>query len=148
MPPAQGADFRIDVSLDEGATFIPIADMNAYDMTTERSAEDYPVFGAETAYSLPGARARRYSIGGFLNTTDPGQVGLRAAERDDDTVVIRVRPTGGAATGGGVGVGFTQPVKVGSFRHRATPTGFQEHGFDFLPQGDPVAITSGSGYVI
>lgn len=137
MPwPEHGDKFMLEVK--DGAAYLVVHDMNSFGKSSDRSVTKVPVFQRALPHIVASARDQSYTVSGFLNGTDPGQVKLRAHEAADTQGEIRVTFDGTN--------GFTQPVKVTSFTFDADPEGLQEHGFTLEADGD--AVIAGTGPIL
>lgn len=139
MPPLRGKLLRIYVGDDAAGPWTLVKHMNSYEKSSDSPAESTATFDDEVDLSTPSGREQSFSISGVLSSDDPGQVAVREAEAAKTPTYLRVLPDGVN--------GFIQPVLVGSFSHRASPSGFQEYGWDCTATGAGVA-TTGGGYVI
>jgi hypothetical protein len=74
-------------------TFITVADLDRYTSSNTRPASRLPVFGGP-AHNTTGERAKTFTLSGFYNDDDPGQLALRAASDTNAEVTIRVLPDG------------------------------------------------------
>jgi hypothetical protein len=140
MALAISEDFELYVRTATGPeVWTPVEDMSRFSKRNNRASTTPAVFRRGDAYVFRGKRESTYTFNGLVNTTDPGQLYLRAAEVSGDSVFIRCVPIAGS------GQGFEQEVQIGTtgwdadagsngaqeFTMEATAVGVQE------PFGDP-----------
>jgi len=140
MPTLRGDQFMLEVNSSTTATptWVVVADMNSFSRGSSRSNQTFPVFQRTVPHSITGTREQTYSVSGFLNPQDAGQVALFAAERTNTPRQIRV-------TWDGVN-GFTQNVDVGSITYDADPEGLQEISFEFAAKDASVVAGTGIAF--
>src|SRR5688572_14556010 len=118
MPVMNGKDLDVFIETATPGTFIAVNDMNTFGKSVTKSVDRFPVFMRGTPYAVPGAREATYTMEGYLNTDDPGQLRLFALEAGDLAGKIKVMFDGTN--------GFSQEVKVSSYSYDAEPEGLQE----------------------
>lgn len=135
MPVLLGEEFAIEVQLADNS-WVEVADMNSFSHGSSRDIATFPVFQRTVPHSIPGPREQTMSVGGYLNSDDPGQARLRAASAGNLTVNIRVYWAGTTN-------GFTQVVRVGSTGVTVSPEGLQETTFELAAAEAPVIVGTG-----
>jgi hypothetical protein len=112
-------------------TFVTVAALNSYRKNGDTDEQNFPTFGG-TKYVVPGIRNVAYSVGGFLETSDVGQVTLRNHELVKAKVILQVLFDGTN--------GFQHEARPRSFTHEAgADGGLQPITFEF--QGESATAT-------
>jgi hypothetical protein len=127
------------VQVEDPATpgsFLVVADLNRYSTSNTRPTNRFPVF-AGSAHETTGERAKTFTLSGFWNNDDPGQLALRAASDDNAEINIRVLPDGVN--------GFQCMILVGTEGGEATAdeASLQTISFDCEGVDDPTPIGTG-----
>lgn len=131
-----GANFVVQVASTFAGTYSPVSDLNSFNKTSNRTINQFPVFGRPVAYGIPAPREETYSAGGYLSIADTGQDLLRTAEFNNTTVFLKVFFDG-------VTNGFIQEVRVGSKSFSVAPDGLQEVTFEFSAVGTATIVGTG-----
>ena len=131
-----GANFVLQSATTFGGIYSPVSDLNSFNKTSNRTINQFPVFGRSVAYGIPAPREETYSASGYLSIGDTGQDMLRAAELANTTVFLKVFFDG--ATNG-----FIQEVRVGSKSFSVAPDGLQEVTFEFSAVGTATIVGTG-----
>lgn len=141
MSVLEGPDMLIRVETAVAGTFIDVADLNSYSTGNTREKAKFPVFGA-AAHRTTGERTKTFSLGGFLNSTDPGQLRIRSLEATDTPVKIRVLPDGVN--------GFEITCLINSTGHEASAeeTSLQTFTVECEATTDPSPIGGGTAIVV
>jgi hypothetical protein len=136
MAIALGETFRLLVETTTPGTFIEVGGMDEWSNDNSQTIDTFPTFGAATPLGIPSPPDITFSISGFFDPVDAGQVRLRTIAVARTTVNIQVLWDGTN--------GYTQEVRVGSRSHGASASGGpQTTSFEFAPSDDPVIEGSG-----
>lgn len=136
MAIALGEDFLLEVETAVVGTFVPLLGMDEWEQNDSQTIDTFPTFGASTPLGIPTPPDISFTISGFFDPVDPGQVRLRAIARARTTILINVLHDGTN--------GYSQVVRVGSRSTGASATGGpQTQSFEFAPVGDPVVVGTG-----
>lgn len=120
-----GKNLRIlvaNVDAPTEADFVEVMDLNDASMPTESDNQDISTFGSNYVRRLQGLKDATYSLGGFYDPTDAGQMRIRTALVEDSPLHVRFLPDGTT--------GFQQEVKVSSFEVSASADGVVEVSID------------------
>lgn len=132
--PQNGADLVLEVETAVADTFVPVSDMDNFDDGADQNETQQPVFG-NIVYVSPGPRNVSFTISGFRNNTDAGQLLLLAAEKNRTVCRVRVKYDGIN--------GYTVHARVKSRKGNAKPEGLQTIAFEFLASAPSVAVLAG-----
>ena len=136
MAIALGEDFILNVESTTPGTFIPVLGMDEWEQNDSQTIDTFPTFGASTPLGIPTPPDISFSISGFFDPVDPGQVRLRTIARARSTVNIQVLHDGTN--------GYLQEVRGGSRSGGASASGGpQTASFEFAPVGDPTIVGTG-----
>lgn len=133
-------DFVVEVESATPATWLPINDMTAFSKTKSSEIQRVKVLMRAVPHALGKAPEYGLTMSGLLNTTDAGQMRIRAQEALGLPVNIRVQ----AIDGAGTPAGYTQVCLVSNLSHDANADDpFQAFGFELVPTADPVIVGAG-----
>lgn len=136
MAIALGEDFRLEVETATPTTFVAVNGMDEWQANDSQNIDTFPTFGAATPLAIPAPPDVSFTISGFLDVADPGQIRLRLIARTRATVIIKVLYDGTN--------GYTQEVRVGSHGHTASASGGpQTQSFEFAPSATAVIVGTG-----
>jgi flagellar basal body rod protein FlgF len=140
MAIALGEDFRLKVRTATGPdVYTTVLGMDEWEQTDSQTIDTFPSFGAATPLGIPTPPDVSFSISGFFDPVDPGQVELRAVGAARTTEMIQVLHDGTN--------GYDVLIRVGARTHGASASGGpQRQSFEFAPAGDPTAVGSGPIY--
>jgi hypothetical protein len=114
MSAISGQDFLLEVE-SSPSVWVPVENFNAFSKKGTVPETFDPVFDQPTPLVSPGVLEETFTVGGFLDPTDPGQAVLRAGEANHTPVNVRYYKDGVQ--------GDSQLVYVASFTHEAKPDG-------------------------
>ena len=132
--PQNGADLVLEVETAVADTFVPVSDMDNFDDGSDQNETQQPVFG-NIVYVSPGPRTVSFTISGFRNNADAGQILLLAAEKNRTVCRVRVKYDGTN--------GYSVRARVKSRKGNAKPEGLQTIAFDFLASEASVIVGTG-----
>lgn len=137
MAIALGEDFALEVETAVPGTFVAVLGMDEWEQSDEQTIDTFPTFGdGGNSLGIPTPPDISFSISGFFDPVDPGQVLLRTHGRNRTTVNINVLHDGTN--------GYEQEVRVGSRTHGASASGGpQRTSFTFAPVGAPTIVGTG-----
>lgn len=136
MAIALGEDFLLEVETITPGTFVPVLGMDEWEENDSQTIDTFPTFGASTPLGIPTPPDVSFSISGFKDPVDAGQVRLRTVARARGTVNIRALHDGTN--------GYMQEVRIGSRTGGASASGGpQTQSFEFAPVGDPTIVGTG-----
>lgn len=141
MSVIEGPDFLVRIETAVPGTFVDVADMNRYSTSNTRDKARFPVFGG-AAHHTVGERTKTFSLAGFLNSTDAGQLRIRSLEATDTPVKLRVLPDGTN--------GFEITCLINSTGHEATAddTSLQTFTVECEATTDPTPVGGGAAIVV
>lgn len=137
MAVTHGNQFMLEVNTgtDGAPNWVVVANMNSFSRGSQRNHQLFPVFQRTLPHSVTGPREQTYSIGGYYDPSDVGQLELIQADSENTVRDIRITHDGTN--------GFKQKVKVTSMTYDADPEGLQEISFEF--SADEAAVQVGTG---
>lgn len=137
--PLQGEQFKVLIETATAGVYVVIEFMNSYSKGSDSDETRYPVFNRATPLVIAADPGESFSIGGFYDPADAGQLRAILKSRDGTDINIRVLPDGTN--------GFTQLVKILRHRHEASADpGFQLISFECVAQA--AAVIQGTGPIL
>lgn len=131
-----GEAFRLSVETVTPGTFVAVNGMDEWEQSGSATIDTFPSFGAATPLGIPTPTELTFTLSGFYDPTDAGQVRLRLIAQNRTTVVIKVLHDGTN--------GYTVEVRVGSRTVGASASGGpQTQSFEFAPSATPVVVGTG-----
>jgi hypothetical protein len=132
--PQNGADLVLEVETAVPTVYVAISDMDNFDDSADQNEAEFPVFG-NTKYIVPAPRQVQFTMSGFRNIADAGQILLLAAEKLRTEIRIRVKYDGEN--------GYTVLTRVKSRKGGGKPEGLQTIAFDFIATATAVIVGTG-----
>lgn len=137
--PLQGELFKVHIETAVAGTYVIMEFMNSYSKGSDSDESRFHVFNRSTPLVIAADPGESFSIGGFYDPADPGQLRAITKSRDGTDVLLKVLPDGVN--------GFTQLVKILRHRHEASADpGFQLISFECVAQAP--AVISGTGPIL
>lgn len=135
MAVISGGDFQLEVRQSTGPdVYVVVADMHTFNNESRRGISNFPVFDKSTPYRKVGKPDDSFTVDGYDNPVDPGQIVLNAAADAGTEARIRFTRDGAA--------GFTQDVLVTSRRYStsAEDESLQGRSYEFMGTTAKVAV--------
>ena len=140
MAIALGEAFRLKIRTAVGPdVFTNVLGMDEWEQSDSQTIDTFPSFGAATPLGIPTPPDVSFSISGFFDPSDAGQVKLRAigVARTVETIQVLHDGTNG----------YSVPVRVGARTHGASASGGpQRQSFEFAPDSAPTVVGTGPLY--
>lgn len=119
-------------------SYVPVDGVSQWDDQTARERTAWPMLMRDTDYQTVGSREITYSMQGFKILADAGQIIIRTAEENDDSVSIKVLHDGTN--------GYTQDVIIGTKTGSVVAgSGLQTMTLEIAAIAQAVIIGSGPG---
>ena len=109
MAIALGEDFLLEVETTTPGTFVPVLGMDEWEQNDSQTIDTFPTFGATTPLGIPTPPDISFSISGFFDPVDPGQVRLRTIAREKSLRACRRELSGDCPARSRVRSSFESP---------------------------------------
>lgn len=128
-----GKNLAIKVGTAYPGTYTVVSELKEASMSQAGNNQDVSTFDQDWVRRMQGLRDDSYSLSGFYNPTDPGQLAIRNAWFGDTVLFVQFLPNGAQ--------GFVQEVKVSTFEISASAEGAQEVSIELEGAGQIQSVT-------
>lgn len=116
-------------------TYEKVNDLNRVDFNSNRPSTSQSVFMRDVQHTTFGKAEQTYSLSGFKSIGDTGQGIIDVAGESNDVIAIKILRDGTN--------GWSQFVRVGSYRESGAPEGLQEISYDLGAASPKTLIGTG-----